>query len=231
MLQNILLVEDERILAKNLSFFLQKEGFHVDIAADGQEGLELFQSKAYELLLLDWTLPGMDGLELCRMIRKQSSLPIIMITAKDELIDRVVGLEVGADDYLAKPFHQRELLARIRALLRRSGMAQDVHEGASSVVRWSGLELNKDKMMLLYNDKSMSLTATEYRLLDLFMKRPEQVFTREMLFEEIWGAAGGYSDRTVDVNVGRLRKKIAELSGIKTLQAVRGIGYTLGVRE
>lgn len=233
-MSTILIVEDEKVLAKNLSFFLEKEGFVVDIANDGLEGLKLFNRKPYELLLLDWTLPGMDGLELCRIIRKQSSLPIIMITAKEELVDRVVGLEVGADDYLTKPFHQRELLARIRALLRRSGMsqeAQEAQEEQSSLVSWRGLKLDKDKMMLLYNDNNMPLTATEYKLLDLFIRRPEQVFTREMLFEEVWGTSVGFSDRTVDVNVGRLRKKIAQFSGMKTLQAVRGIGYSLGVRE
>jgi two-component system, OmpR family, response regulator VicR len=230
-LSRILLVEDEKILAKNLSFFLEKEGFVVDSAHDGLEGLELFQRNQYELLLLDWTLPGMDGLELCRTIRKQSSLPIIMITAKEELVDRVVGLEVGADDYLTKPFHQRELLARIRALLRRSGMSQEVQDDKSKLVSWRGLGLDKDRMVMVYNDKSTPLTGTEYKLLDLFMKRPEQVFTRELLFEEVWGMSEGFSDRTVDVNVSRLRKKIAQLSGMKTLQAVRGIGYSLGVRE
>lgn len=224
-------MEDERILAKNLTFFLAKEGFVVDTAYDGLEGLELFRRNPYELLLLDWTLPGMDGLELCRTIRKQSQMPIIMITAKEELVDRIVGLEVGADDYLTKPFHQRELLARIRALLRRSGMSQEAQDDTAKLVSWQGLGLDKDRMMIVYNGNSMPLTGTEYKLLDLFMKRPEQVFTRELLFEEVWGMSVGFSDRTVDVNVSRLRKKIALLSGMKSLQAVRGIGYSLGVRE
>lgn len=230
-MSRILLVEDEKILAKNLSFFLEKEGFVVERAYDGLEGLELFHRNQYELLLLDWTLPGMDGLELCRTIRKHSSIPIIMITAKEELVDRVVGLEVGADDYLTKPFHQRELLARIRALLRRSGMSQEGQDDKSKLVSWRGLGLDKDRMVIVYHDNSLPLTGTEYKLLDLFMKRPEQVFTREFLFEEVWGMSEGFSDRTVDVNVSRLRKKIAQLSGMKTLKAVRGIGYSLGVRE
>lgn len=224
-------MEDEKILAKNLSFFLEKEGFIVDRAYDGLEGLELYNRNQYELLLLDWTLPGMDGLELCRTIRKHSSVPIMMITAKEELVDRVVGLEVGADDYLTKPFHQRELLARIRALMRRSGMSPDSQDDKSKLVSWRGLGLDKDRMVIVYNDSSLPLTGTEYKLLDLFMKRPEQVYTREFLFEEVWGMSEGFSDRTVDVNVSRLRKKIAQLSGMKTLKAVRGIGYSLGVRE
>lgn len=226
----VLLVEDEKILAKNICFFLEKEGFEVDIVHDGTQSWEQFQKQYYDLVLLDWTLPGMDGLDVCRKIRQQSSVPIMMITAKEELVDKVVGLEVGADDYLTKPFHQRELLARMKALLRRSQFQQHHHE-SENIKTWKGLVLDKDRLYLNYKDQSVQLTALEFKLLDLFMEHPHNVFPREALFESVWGISEGYSDRTVDVNVSRLRKKIYDLSGLKVLHAIRGIGYKLGDQE
>lgn len=225
-MMRILLVEDEKIMAKNISFFLEKEGYHVDVAHDGVQGLEQFRSSSYDLLLLDWTLPRMDGLELCRTIRKESSVPVIMITAKEELVDKVVGLEVGADDYLTKPFHQRELIARIKALLRRSAMTMPDQQEHISI--WQGLRLDREKLYLYYEDQSIPLTAIEYKLLDLFLRHPQNVFSREHLLEAVWGMSEGFNDRTVDVNISRLRIKIAQLSGLKVLHAIRGIGYRFG---
>lgn len=222
-MHRLLLVEDEKVLAKNIAFFLEKEGFIVEVAHDGERGYALFQQYTYDMVLLDWTLPGMDGLELCRTIRQHSSVPIMMITAKDELIDKVVGLEVGADDYLTKPFHQRELLARIKALLRRSGK-----EPAPNQTMWNELVLDRDRLCLQFRDQIVPLAATEFKLLDLFMRHPQHVFSREQLFEAVWGMSEGYSDRTVDVNISRLRKKVADLSDKKVLFAVRGIGYRFG---
>lgn len=234
-MNRILLVEDEKILAKNIAYSLEKDGFTVDMAFSGEDGLVQYQANRYDLLLLDWTLPGIDGLEVCRIVRKESAIPIIMITAKEELVDRVVGLEVGADDYITKPFHQRELLARIRALLRRSqlGRGAAAENGSHEEPRpsWHGLELDRDKLHLVFDGKSAPLTGTEFKLLDLFLKHPQQVYTRDYLFEAVWGMAEGYSDRTVDVGISRLRRKIYELSGLKTLAAVRGIGYSFGERE
>lgn len=229
----ILLVEDEKILAKNIAYSLEKDGFTVDMAFTGEDGLVKHQDNSYDLLLLDWTLPGIDGLEVCRIVRKESAIPIIMITAKEELVDRVVGLEVGADDYITKPFHQRELLARIRALLRRSQLGRGGSENGHEEPKpsWNGLELDRDKLNLVFDGKSTPLTGTEFKLLDLFLKHPQQVYTRDYLFEAVWGMAEGYSDRTVDVGISRLRRKIFELSGLKTLAAVRGIGYSFGERE
>lgn len=225
-MMRILLVEDEKIMAKNISFFLEKEGYHVDVAHDGVQGLKQFRSSSYDLLLLDWTLPRMDGLELCRTVRQQSSVPVIMITAKEELVDKVVGLEVGADDYLTKPFHQRELIARIKALLRRSAMTMPDQQEHISI--WQGLRLDREKLYLYYEDKSIPLTAIEYKLLDLFLRHPQNVFSREHLLEAVWGMSEGFNDRTVDVNISRLRIKIAQLSGLKVLHAIRGIGYRFG---
>lgn len=225
----VLLVEDEKIMAKNIHYFLSKEGYKVDVAHDGHQGLNLYRKYDYDLLLLDWTLPKMDGLELCQTIRKESSVPIMMITAKEELIDKVVGLETGADDYVTKPFHQRELLARMKALLRRS-KATDQGEN-DNTLKWNGLLFDKDKLILSYEEQSTTLTATEYKLLDLFMQHPNHVFTREHLFETIWGVSEGYSDRTVDVNISRLRIKIQDLSDMKLLHAIRGMGYRFGDQE
>lgn len=232
-MNRILLVEDEKILAKNIAYSLEKDGFTVDMAFSGEDGLLRYQENSYDLLLLDWTLPGIDGLEVCRIVRKESAIPIIMITAKEELVDRVVGLEVGADDYITKPFHQRELLARIRALLRRSQLGRTGADNGHEEPRpsWNGLELDRDKLGLMFDGNSVPLTGTEFKLLDLFLKHPQRVYTRDYLFEAVWGMAEGYSDRTVDVGISRLRRKIFELSGLKTLAAVRGIGYSFGERE
>ncbi|MFD0872371.1 sigma-54 dependent response regulator [Chlamydia abortus] len=225
-MSRILLVEDEKVMAKNIAFFLEKEGYQIDIAYDGQTGLDMFQQASYDLLLLDWTLPRMDGLELCKTVRKQSNVPIMMITAKEEIMDKVVGLEVGADDYVTKPFHQRELLARIHALLRRH-QAQPA-ASPDNTVEYEDLQLDKARLLLRYRGKSTPLTANEYKLLESMMRHPENVYSREMLFEQIWGMTTGFSDRTVDVNVSRLRKKITELTGKKYLHAVRGMGYRFG---
>lgn len=222
----ILLVEDEKVMAKNIAFFLEKEGYSLDIAHDGQSGLTMFQNGTYDLLLLDWTLPKLDGLQLCRIIRQQSSVPIMMITAKEELMDKVVGLEVGADDYVTKPFHQRELLARIHALLRRN--QQHNHSNETSSLEYDGLRLDTGKMVLVHGDRSIPLTANEYKLLEVMMRHPQNVFTREMLFEKVWGSTVGFSDRTVDVNVSRIRKKISELTDRTYLHSVRGLGYRFG---
>ncbi|GIP34345.1 response regulator transcription factor [Paenibacillus sp. J2TS4] len=226
-MSRILLVEDEKVMAKNIAFFLEKEGYQIDIAYDGQTGLDMFQKAAYDLLLLDWTLPRMDGLELCKTVRKLSNVPIMMITAKEEIMDKVVGLEVGADDYVTKPFHQRELLARIHALLRRH-QVQPSSASSDNTVEYADLQLDKARLLLNCGGKSTPLTANEYKLLEAMMRHPEHVYSREMLFEQVWGMTSGFSDRTVDVNVSRLRKKITELTGKKYLHAVRGMGYRFG---
>ncbi len=219
----ILLVEDEKIMAKNIAFFLEKESYRVEIAYDGEAALQLVQRNKYDMVLLDWTLPKKDGLEVCKEIRKSSYVPIIMITAKGEIFDKVIGLEIGADDYLVKPFHQRELLARIHALLRRNQQSQIVHTG--QYIQHDALTLDKDRMMLGFQSRSIPLTATDYKLLDIMMSHPLNVYSREYLFAEIWGDPMGFNDRSVDVNISRLRKKILELTGKRYLQAIRGACY------
>lgn len=229
-MKKILLVEDEQVLAKNIAFFLNKEGFEVDVADDGEAALQRFQPGLYDVVLLDWMLPKKDGLTVCRQIRQLSDVPLIMITAKGEVMDKVIGLEVGADDYIVKPFHQRELLARIHALLRRQEKQSD-HAQHQRFIRYADLILDQDLMQIRCNDRSVSLTANEFKLLDLMMRHPDRVFSRESLYEHVWGTATGYSERTVDVNISRLRKKIMEITDQNYLFAVRGYGYRFGGQE
>ncbi|MEB3100708.1 response regulator transcription factor [Ferviditalea candida] len=221
-MKQLLLVEDEKIMAKNIKFFLEKEGYHIDTAFDGEQGLKLFQINHYDLLLLDWSLPGMDGLELCREIRRQSDVPIMMLTAKSEVMDKVIGLEVCADDYLTKPFHQSELLARIHVLLRRSRPSS---EGDENVVFYEGIELDKSKLLVRYQGRSAALTINEFKLMEVMMRYPENVYSRDFLFETVWGLDSEFNDRTVDVNVSRLRRKLQELTDKRFFYAVRGMGY------
>lgn len=225
-MKRILLVEDELVLAKNIAFFLKKEGFTVEVAHDGDKGLEMAEQGSYDLLLLDWTLPKRDGLDICRQIRKQSAVAIMMITAKGDITDKVVGLELGADDYLVKPFHQRELLARIHALFRREARAETAANPKHPT--YKGLILDTERLVMKYKEASVALSATEYKLLEVMLRHPDRVYARETLFELVWGGSAGYGDRTVDVTISRLRKKITELSDFQVLHAIRGIGYRFG---
>lgn len=222
-----LLVEDERILAKNIAFFLEREGYQVDIAYDGDSGWAAFSSKAYDLILLDWTLPKKDGLELCKQIRKESNVPIMMITAKGEILDKIIGLELGADDYLVKPFDQRELLARIHAILRRNETTND-EQHVEQRLQYEGLKLDREKLLIVFKEQTIDLTVNEYKLIEILMKKPDNVYSREFLYEQIWGGLLAYSERTVDVTISRLRKKLMDLSGKKYFHAVRGMGYRFG---
>ncbi|MCC5909777.1 MAG: response regulator transcription factor [Clostridiaceae bacterium] len=226
-MKRFLLVEDEQILAKNIAFFLEREGYEVDIKHDGEAGWASYLLKAYDLILLDWTLPKKDGLELCREIRKKSNVPIIMITAKSEILDKIIGLELGADDYIVKPFDLRELLARIHALLRRNETTSS-EEHVEQYIEYEGLRLDREKLLILFEGQSIHLTVNEYRLMELLMKKPDNVYSREFIYEQVWEGALGYNDRTVDVTISRLRKKLMELSDRKYFHAVRGMGYRFG---
>jgi len=226
-MKRFLLVEDEQILAKNIDFFLEREGYEVDIEYDGEAGWASYLLKAYDLILLDWTLPKKDGLELCREIRKKSNVPIIMITAKSEILDKIIGLELGADDYIVKPFDLRELLARIHALLRRNETISSKEHG-EKYIEYEGLRLDREKLLILFEGQSILLTTNEYRLMELLMRKPDNVYSREFIYEQVWEGPIGYNDRTVDVTISRLRKKLMELSGKKYFHAVRGMGYRFG---
>ncbi|MDZ7609247.1 MAG: response regulator [Candidatus Desulforudaceae bacterium] len=204
----ILVVDDEQLLVKGLKRSLEQEGYRVLTAHDGVEALQVFQSEAIDLVVLDVMLPGLGGLEVCARIRREKETPIIMLTAKGEDVDRIVGLELGADDYVVKPFNTRELVARIRAVLRRA-RATD-HTAANGIMEIQGLTIDGPKRKVYVRGVEVDLTAKEFDMLHLIVANPGRVYTRENLLEAVWGSAY-YSDlRTVDVHIRRLREKIEE---------------------
>ncbi|NLX90215.1 MAG: response regulator transcription factor [Firmicutes bacterium] len=205
--EKILLVEDEKTLSKALKFSLEKEGFIVTVAYDGEEALEAVSRDEPQLIILDLMLPKIDGFEVCRTIRRESDVPIIMLTARDEDIDKILGLELGADDYMTKPFNTRELLSRIRAILRRTA-----HHTFSDnkMVRVGDIEIDLIKHRVSVKGREVSLTSKEYALLSFLASNPGRVFPRDMLLEEIWGYEYCGDARTVDVHIRHLREKIEE---------------------
>lgn len=220
----ILVVDDEQLLVKGLKRSLEQEGYRVLTAHDGVEALQVFQSEAIDLVVLDVMLPGLGGLEVCARIRREKETPIIMLTAKGEDVDRIVGLELGADDYVVKPFNTRELVARIRAVLRRA-RATD-HTAANGIMEIQGLTIDGPKRKVYVRGVEVDLTAKEFDMLHLMVANPGRVYTRENLLEAVWGSAY-YSDlRTVDVHIRRLREKIEENPGKPEWVLTKwGVGY------
>ena len=222
-LMRILLVEDDRKAATLLTRGLQEEGFVVDVAATGEDGEEKATVNEYDLLVLDWLLPGKDGLAVCRALREAgNSTPILMLTARDAVADRVSGLRTGADDYLTKPFAFDELLARIRALLRRSRVAQP------TVLRVADLALDPATRRVTRGDVAITLTPKEYAILEVLMRAAGEVVTRTRLAERVWDEAAEVLDNLVDAHVSHLRKKIDRRTSLPLIHTVRGIGYVLG---
>ncbi|MBU4533348.1 MAG: response regulator transcription factor [Firmicutes bacterium] len=220
----ILVVDDEQLLVKGLKRSLEQEGYRVLTAHDGVEALQVFQSEAIDLVVLDVMLPGLGGLEVCARIRREKMTPIIMLTAKGEDVDRIVGLELGADDYVVKPFNTRELVARIRAVLRRV-RATD-YTAANGIMEIQGLTIDGPKRKVYVRGVEVDLTAKEFDMLHLMVANPGRVYTRENLLEAVWGSAY-YSDlRTVDVHIRRLREKIEENPGKPEWVLTKwGVGY------
>jgi two-component system, OmpR family, response regulator MprA len=217
----ILIIEDEDRIRQFLQRGLSFEGYRVDAASDGQTGLELFRENPPDLVLLDLMLPGMDGLEVCRRIRAASEVPILMLTAKETIEDRVVGLDAGADDYLVKPFAFDELVARVRALLRRAQPTKP------QVYRFADLELDTGTRQGQRGENTFDLTAKEYELLELFMRHPRQVLTREVIFDRVWNYDFGGESNIIEVYVRYLRQKTEADGGSRLIHTVRGIGYVL----
>lgn len=217
----ILVVEDEERIRQFLQRGLSFEGYRVDAAPDGQTGLEMARDNPPDLVLLDIMLPGMDGLEVCRRLRAASDVPILMLTAKEAIEDRVAGLDAGADDYLVKPFAFDELLARVRALLRRAQPTQP------QVYRFSDLELDTGTRQGRRGGHTFDLTAKEYELLELFMKHPRQVLTREVIFDRVWDYDFGGESNIIEVYVRYLRQKTEVEDLPRLIHTVRGIGYVL----
>ncbi|HEY3343800.1 MAG TPA: response regulator transcription factor [Anaerolineaceae bacterium] len=221
MKERILIIEDDEAILKVLRRGLVYEGYQVDTALDGQAGLTMARDEHPDLIILDWMLPGMDGLEVCRRLRAGGSVPILMLTAKDTIQDRVQGLDAGADDYLVKPFELDELLARIRALLRRT------QPDRSQVLNFADLTLDTGTRQAIRNGRIISLTAKEYDLLELFLRHPRQVLTREMIFDRVWGYDFGGESNVLDVYIRYLRQKLEIVGEMRLLHTVRGVGYVM----
>ena len=223
----ILVVDDEPVFRDTLAFNLRRDGFDVTTAADGLSAVEAFQKTEPDLILLDLMLPGISGIEVCKRVREVSSVPIIMVTAKDDEIDKVVGLEVGADDYLTKPYSYRELLARIRALLRRAKADVPAPE-TSEVLRAGRILMDTEVHEVRVDGKKVKMPLREFELLELFLQNPDRVLTRNQILDRIWGLNYIGDTKTLDVHVKRIRSKIEEdPSNPTALVTVRGLGYKL----
>jgi len=218
----ILVIEDDEGILKLLRRGLAYEGYHVDVATDGQTGLNSARDNPPNLVLLDIMLPGIDGLEVCRRLRAGGDVPILMLTAKDGVSDRVLGLDMGADDYMVKPFVLDEVLARIRALLRRAQPAS-----RPKVMRFADLSLDTGTRQAIRGDQVISLTAKEYELLELFMRHPRQVLTRDVIFDRVWAYDFGGASNIIEVYIRYLRQKLESTGEERLLHTVRGVGYVL----
>lgn len=219
----ILLVEDEESISDPLAYLLGKEGYDVTVAADGLQALAEFDTHGTDLVLLDLMLPGASGTEVCRQLRSKSKVPIIMLTAKDSEIDKVVGLELGADDYVTKPYSSRELLARIRAVMRRNTESSDIDDG---VLEAGGVRIDVERHVASVRGAELALPLKEFELLEMLVRNAGRVMTRGQLIDRIWGQDYVGDTKTLDVHVKRLRAKIEETpSEPKLLVTVRGLGY------
>jgi two-component system, OmpR family, response regulator len=220
----ILLVDDEDSIQKLLTYPLEREGFRVVAARDGEEALSRFASERVDLVVLDVMLPKLDGLEVCRRLRAQSSVPIIMLTARDDELDKVLGLELGADDYITKPFSIREFRSRVRALLRRAAAPRT--GGENEVISADGLKIDLARRAVEVRDRPVSLTYVEFELLRTLAGNPGRVFTRQMLLQALWGGSDYREPRTIDVHVRHLREKLErDARDPEYIFTVRGVGY------
>ena len=226
--EKILIVDDDLNICKLLQLYLEKEGFSVIVANDGEAAVSTFRAEDPQLVLLDIMLPKLDGWQVCREIRKFSSVPIIMLTAKSEVFDRILGLELGADDYVVKPFEAKEVLARIRAVLRRTASA--AHDEVKEV-EYDKLYINLSNYELRINGASVDTPPKELELIFHLAKNPNRVFTRDQLLDEVWGFDYYGDSRTVDVHIKRLREKLEGVSPKWELRTVWGVGYKFEVRD
>jgi DNA-binding response OmpR family regulator len=222
----ILLVDDEDSVQKLLAYPLEREGYRVVQARDGEEALRRFAAERIDLVVLDIMLPKLDGLEVCKRLRAESEVPIIMLTARDDELDKVLGLELGADDYITKPFSIREFRSRVRALLRRASVSRQVDESGGDLISAEGLTIDLGRRAVEVGGERVQLTYVEFELLRVLASHPGRVYNRRMLLEALWGGADYREPRTIDVHVRHLREKLerdpAEPEYILT---VRGVGY------
>jgi len=221
MKERILIIEDDDLILKMLRRSLVYEGYQVDTALDGESGLNLLRDNKPALVVLDWMLPGMDGIEVCRRIRDLGNQPVLMLTAKDTLENRVQGLDAGADDYQVKPFELDELLARIRALLRRTQVER------APILTFGDLSLDTSTGQATRKNRVIMLTAKEYDLLEMFMRHPRQVLTREIIFDRVWGYDFGGESNVLDVYIRYLRQKLEGDGEVRLIHTVRSVGYVM----
>jgi len=220
----ILLVDDEQSIQTLLSFPLRKDGYHVTSALDGREALDRFEEARFDLVILDLMLPKLDGVEVCRQLRSRSQVPIIMLTAKGSETDKVAGLEVGADDYITKPFSMREFRSRVKAALRRSRMAGEPRE--EEAIEHDGLTIDFGRRMVTLHDEEVRVTYVEFEILGALARSPGRVLSRETLLEHVWGDSEYRDPRTVDVHIRHLREKLErDPKEPEFLFTVRGVGY------
>ncbi len=224
----ILVVDDDKNICELLRLYIEKDGFQVVIANDGKRALEMFRAEQPDLIMLDIMLPELDGWQVCREIRKESQCPIIMLTAKGEVFDKVLGLELGADDYVVKPFDAKEVVARIKAVLRRSGAGDNA---GVKEVKYDKLSINLTNYELRVNGVQVDTPPKEMELIYHLASNPNRVFTRDQLLDEVWGFDYFGDSRTVDVHVKRLREKLEGVSPKWELKTVWGVGYKFEVRE
>ena len=229
MARKVLVVDDEKIIVKGIRFGLEQDGMQVDAAYDGEEALEMVKANAYDIILLDLMLPKMDGFEVCQQIREFSDVPIIMLTAKGEDIDKIMGLEYGADDYMTKPFNILEVKARIKAILRRNEKNKVIQESTGKTI-YGDLAIDFEGRRVYIKDNEINLTAKEFDLLELLVKDENKVYSREKLLDLIWGADYPGDVRTVDVHIKRLREKIHD-NQFWAISTVWGIGYKFEVKK
>ena len=225
MAPRILIIEDDEAILAFLRRGLAYDGYEVETAEDGQKGLAVARGDAPDLVVLDWMLPGLDGLEVCRRLRASGKVPILMLTAKDSVGDRVLGLDAGADDYMVKPFNLDELLARIRALLRRTKTPKQ------KTYEFADLTLDTGTRRAHRGERVIDLTAKEYELLELFLRHPRQVLTREMIYDDVWGYDFGGESNIIEVYVRYLRQKMEDWDESRLIHTVRGMGYVLREEE
>jgi len=219
----VLVVEDEESFREGLNYMLSREGFDVVLASDGSQGMQAFDTKNPDIVLLDWMLPEVSGIEVCRYIRSKSSVPIIMLTAKDTEVDKVVGLELGADDYVTKPFSTAELLARIRAVLRRGA---DIEHSETAVIEHGPIRIDVERHAISVNGEPISMPLKEFELLELLIRNAGRVLTRGQLMDRVWGSNYHGDGKTLDVHIKRIRSKIEpDPASPVYLTTVRGLGY------
>lgn len=227
----ILVADDDQNIAELLRLYLEKEGYTVVLAADGEQAIERFNAENPDIVLLDIMMPKLDGWQVCRDIRKKSNCPIIMVTAKGETFDKVLGLELGADDYVVKPFDAKEVVARVKAVLRRTQGKNDNAEESKKVVTYDKLEINIANYELKVNGVQIDTPPKELELIYHFASNPNRVFTRDQLLDEVWGFEFYGDSRTVDVHVKRLREKLEGVSDKWELKTVWGVGYKFETKE